>query len=517
MNTFTSAVVLTGVLALGAYGTAASGRSLDAQDVSQGQMRSQLTDRQIQVILTRVRTNAETLLTAIDGTRPRGRVYGTRSRQAGDVAYLVEDLVQASVHMSDHVTRREATRTDLDELLSRADAVEEALTRTPAPAAGQTAWRNIRREIEGLATAYGVTWDWQNPQYPGIPGTGVYQRLTGTYRMDAARSDNPQRVIDTALRSVPAANKARITRQLIQRLDPPDVLAIDRNNRQVTIGSSLGSQVTLDADGQARVEQDAAGRTVTTRATIYGDQLEITTTGAANLDYSVTFEPAAGGQELSVTRRIYNDALAQPVTLRTVYRRTSETPDWTLSERATDDRVNNRSGMLVPNGTVLKATLDQTVNLRTAKDDDRITLIVRNSPRAELEGATIEGYVRTTQSATNENRGVVLLFDQIRLRNGRFSEFDGVIESMTGPNGETIPFDGEQTTAGRDRTQQSIERGAIGAAVGAVIGAIVGGGKGAVIGAVVGGGGAAATVLIGETTRSQLVRGTEVTIRSRAR
>jgi hypothetical protein len=509
MKKLTSAFVLTGLLAFGFAGDALSARVLEPQN----QIQSRLTDRQIQVILSRIRTNAESLRTAIEGTRPRGSIFGSRQRQTGDVAYLVDDLMEATVHLSDHVTRRETTRTDLDDLLGRADALDEALTRNPGSTAAQTAWRNIRRDVESLASAYSVTWDWQNPQYPGIPGTGVYQRLTGTYQLDVARSDNPQRVIDTALRTVPAANRARVTRQLTRRLDPPDTLAIDRNGRQVTIGSSLAEQVTFDADGQVRSESGGAGATLNTRATLYGDRLEVTTTGgAANLDYAVTFEPLAGGRDLQVTRRIYNDALNQPVTLRTVYRRTSETPDWTLMDRA-GTPVTEPSGMLVPDGVRVEASLDQTINLRTARDDDRVSLTVHNAPRAELEGATIEGYVRRS----SDDKGVVFQFDQIRLRNGRFSEFDGVIEQMTGPNGETVPFDGEQATIDKSQTKESIQRGAIGAAVGAILGAIVGGTKGAAIGAVVGGGGAVATVLLGVGGQSQLPRGTQFTIRARAR
>jgi len=527
MKTFASAVVLTGVLAFAFSGDALSARTLVSHTVPQNQIQTRLTDRQIQVILTRIRSNAEAVLTAVDGVRPRGSIFGSRTRQTGDVAYLVDDLVQATVHLSDHVTRRETTRTDVDDLLGRAEALDEVLTRNPGSAASQTAWRNIRRDVESLATAYSINWDWQNPEYPGTPGTGVYERLTGTYQVDTARSDNPQRAIDTALRTVSASNKARVTRQLRRQLDPPNTLAIDRNGRTVIIASSLGPQVTFDADGQTRRESGNGGRALNTRATLFGDRLEITTSGsdtagnsgnsrnsgnANNLDYSVTFEPLAGGRDLQVTRRIYNDGLSQPVTVRTVYRRTSETPDWTMSERGEDMR-DERSDMLVPDGVTLEARLDQTVNLRTARDDDRVTLVVHNASRSELDGATIEGYVRRS----TDDKGVVLQFDQIRLRNGRSSEFDGVIERMIGPNGETVPFDGEQATAG-DQTRQTIERGAIGAAVGAVVGAIVGGGKGAAIGAVLGGGGGAATVLLGnQDGPSQLVRGTEFTIRSRAR
>lgn len=510
MTRLTSAVVLTIMIALGLHAT-----TLTAAEPSetQNQLRSQLTDRQIQVILTRIRTNAESLLRTIDGAPPRGRALGNRARQTEDVAYIVQDLVEASIHMSDHVTRREATRTDMDDLLSRAHAADAALSRTPAPRAGQTAWTNIRRDIDRLASAYSVDWDWQNPQYPGTPGSGVYQRLTGTYQLDQARSDDPQRVIDTALRSVSSANRARARRQLITSLDPPSALAIDRDDRRVTISTSLGPQVTFDADGQARTDPGTADRTLSTRATLYGDQLVIMTTGAANMDYAMTIEPLSGGQDLQITRRIYIDAVTQPVTLRTVYRRTADTADWAINDRPID-RTEASVVNLVADGLTVVARLDRTVNLQTARDDDPITLTVRNAPRPELEGATIEGYVRTTQSANNS--GIVIRFDQIRLRNGQYSDFDGVIEKMVGPNGQAVRYDGEQSTRDDSKTRQAIERGSIGAAVGALMGAILGGGKGAAIGAVVGGGGAAATVLIGgDSDQTQLLRGTEFTIRSR--
>lgn len=487
---------------------------LQWNEQEQTPLRSTLTDRQLQDILTRIRTNADTMRRALGGAPPPGRALGNRVRQNDDLAYLIEDLIGASLHLSDHVTRRQATRTDVDDVMRRAHALDAAVASVGPGPAGRGAWANIRRDIDRLASAYSLDWNWQNPQYPGIPGSGVYQRLTGTYRIDASRSDDPQRVIEAALRSSSASNRARTRRQLVMRLDPPSVIAIDRSDRRVTIASSLAPQVTFDADGQARLDQGPLGRSLTTRATLYGDQLEVTTTGAANLDYAITFEPINGGDELQVTRRIHSDGLSQPVTLRTVYRRTADVPDWTLSER-TDLADDERMTPLVPDGLTLVARLEQTVDLRTARDDDPVTLVVRNAPRPELEGATIDGYVRTTRSGPTT--GVIIRLDQIQLRNGRAGYFDGVIERMAGPNGETVRYDGEQSTLGDGGdTREAIERGAIGAAVGAVMGAILGGGKGAAIGAVVGGGGAAASVLVGDGGQTQLVRGTEFTIRSRA-
>ena len=75
----------------------------------------------------------------------------------------------------------------------------------------------------------------------------------------------------------------------------------------------------------------------------------------------------------------------------------------------------------------------------------------------------------------------------------------------------------QQVGSTRDRQDQAIERGAIGAAIGALIGAVAGGGKGAAIGAAVGGGGGAATVFVDQLNQSTLERGTEFTIRTQQR
>ena len=103
----------------------------------------------------------------------------------------------------------------------------------------------------------------------------------------------------------------------------------------------------------------------------------------------------------------------------------------------------------------------------------------------------------------------------IRLRNGSSYQFDGVIEDIRTPDGETVSVDREGTIDNHDsQTQKAVERGAIGAALGAIIGAVAGGSKGAAIGAVIGAGGGAGTVMFEGRDRLDLPRGTELTITS---
>jgi hypothetical protein len=254
------------------------------------------------------------------------------------------------------------------------------------------------------------------------------------------------------------------------------------------------------------------------RASMSGDRLEITTNGAGADDYRVTFEPIDGGRAMRLTREISAEGLTQPVLVRSEYRRTSERADWNVFNGPRGRDVvgtsgRNAGGGAILDGTTLSATLDAPIDIRSVRENDRVTMTVREAPESRLENAVLEGYV-TRVPAANDRGGVGFAFDRIRLANGRSADLDATVEDVRGPNGESISFDGEQADSD-DQRDDAIQRGAIGAAVGAIIGAIAGGGKGAAIGAVVGAGGGAATVMIDGQRQTELPRGTEFTVRTR--
>jgi hypothetical protein len=133
---------------------------------------------------------------------------------------------------------------------------------------------------------------------------------------------------------------------------------------------------------------------------------------------------------------------------------------------------------------------------------------------SQYEDAVIGGVVTTVNPSGRLSGRSEISFDfqTIRLRDGSNHDFDGMIESVRTPDGGTIRVNDEGTVEQDGRTEEAVQRGAIGAAIGAVIGAIADGGKGAAIGAVIGAGGGAGTVLLGGRDRLDLERGTEVTI-----
>ena len=170
----------------------------------------------------------------------------------------------------------------------------------------------------------------------------------------------------------------------------------------------------------------------------------------------------------------------------------------------------------IPSGTLVTATLDQDLSTKTSREGDRFTMTVREP--SQYEGATIEGTISQTQSSGRVSGRSEMTFnlERIRLRDGRTSNFAGIVEGVrTAEGGGNVRVDNEGAVReGDSQTQRTAERAAIGTAVGALIGAIAGGGKGAAIGAVVGAGGGAGSVYVQGRDELELRSGTEVTIRA---
>ena len=388
------------------------------------------------------------------------------------------------------------------------------------------------------AIRYDWRGDWYNSDTGNDNGNGrgfgrgrgrgaVSNRLTGTYRLNLARSDDAATTARRVTSTLPARDQERLRTSVMRRLEAPESLTIERNGRSMTIASSAAARVTFEVDGREQIEQSRNGRQVRTNATLVGDRLVVTTDGDRSVDYQVTFESLDNGRSLAVTRRITHEDLRQPVVARSVYDRTSDTPQWDSSPRVwrgagstssgQAGQENGFGGFIVPDGTEVVATLNDTLSTRQARDGDRFALTV--SAPAQFAGATIEGSLaRVTRSGQVSGRAdMAFAFDNIRLRNGRVSEFTGTIVSVRTPNNDSVRVDTEgvlQDDTGQ--TGRTATRTGIGAAIGAVIGAIAGGGQGAAIGGAVGAGAGAGSVFVQGRSDLDLASGTEFRIRASA-
>jgi hypothetical protein len=341
-------------------------------------------------------------------------------------------------------------------------------------------------------------------------------RLSGTWRLNAGRSDDASVVAERATRNLNVNDRQRAQESLLRRLGAPSALAIDRHGRSVTMASSRGPQVTFEANGIETSETLRNGRQRRTRATLSGDRLTVRTMGDRGSDYQVVFELLEGGRGLRVTRSLYTERLNREVVARSVYDRISDVAQLDL-DRDPPDASPAGGGFIVSDGVLLTARLNQQLSTKYVREGDRFTLNVMEP--GQFRGAVIEGVVaRSDRSGRVSGRaGITLDFETIRMRDGRAYDFAGTIETAALPNGENVRVDREGNVKEDDsQSSRTVSRSAVGGAIGALIGAIAGGGKGAAIGAAVGVGAGAGSVFIEGRDDLDLPSGTEISIRASA-
>lgn len=372
-----------------------------------------------------------------------------------------------------------------------------------------------------------IKYDWRGDWYAGAGDRTSTNRLTGTYRLNQSRSDNPTTTADRVTRNLPSGEQQRLRDAVTRRLESPDTLAIERNGNTITLASSQARAVTFQADGREQAEQSRNNRQMRTKATLSGDRLVVSTQGDRSLDYQVTFESIDNGRSLRVTRRVTQEDLRDAVVAQTLYDKTSSTPQFDLYSGGRygggqydgeefPSTSTPSTNYLVAEGTEVVAVLNENLSTKQARDGDRVTLTVRSPSR--YTDAIIEGALtRVARSGQLSGRAEMSFdFDTIRLRTGRAYNFAGYIESVKLTNDETVRVDNEGRIQDESsQTGRTVASTGIGAAIGAVIGAIAGGGKAAAIGAAVGAGAGAGSVFIQGRNDLDLMNGAEFKIRAR--
>ena len=169
--------------------------------------------------------------------------------------------------------------------------------------------------------------------------------LTGVYRIDIPASDKLYSVVAGASSKVPFGEQQRFFIDLAVRLTPPDLLAIEQQGRRISLGSSRAPRMTFLADGVTQTTRAADGHAIRVKFSIENERLVFTSTGRADDNFTIIFEPLENGKRLRVVRTLTAEALDQPLVIRTVYNRISDVADWELygeSQLATAPSTNTQ-------------------------------------------------------------------------------------------------------------------------------------------------------------------------------
>ncbi|MBC7898917.1 MAG: TrbI/VirB10 family protein [Saprospiraceae bacterium] len=466
-------------------------------------------------------------------------------RDTGTISADLRDFQEKVNAFDENLMAKRENRDDVSGLLRSAQVVDQFLISNPQNGKLQTDWTAIRTLLDRLANSYGVSPDWNagnNSSYPNTGrDTGTYPApgrstnfnsgLTGTYRLDAAKSENTADIIANSK----VGNAQR--QDLESKLEAPEQIALDVRGNQVTLASSKAAPITIIADGREKTE-NAGGRTIRVRATLRGEELTLSSLGGET-DYTITFAPTDSGRTMKVTRRITTEYLTETVFADSVYNKTdvvaglgiepntggnasdigtysSNDPADKIGTYGSTPSINTpRIGeFTVPNGTIVTAVLENEINTKVSQNNDRFRMTVQSPD--EYRGAVIEGYLsgvgRSGRISGSSN--LTFNFERITMRDGKAYDFAGSLQGIKDQYGKTVKVDTEGTVRGDSQTKETVKRGGIGGAAGAIIGAIAGGAKGAAIGAIIGGGAGAGSVIYQGRDDVQLLKGSTITVQS---
>jgi hypothetical protein len=482
------------------------------------------------------------------------RASSNRNDEYEITGYL-DELQRDLNDFQDKFNRRGESSDDARQVLNSAKDINDFVTRRRLSSRVQADWTSMRTLFNQFASYYGLTpfWNSPNSQYPSsrVPddnrypdhnrypqGSAFSPGLTGTYQLDAARSENARDIAARATIGGNAQSREESMRDLEEKLEAPTMLALEVQGNQITLNSTLGEKVTFTADGRDRTETLPDGRTMRLRTTLRGQELTISSLGGDN-DYTVTFTSIDNGRGLKVTRRITTDYLRQTVFAESFYNKTDSAARMDIFDNPnydpnndTDANTGNYPGtypntgqqptiragrtgqFIVPNGTMITGVLENLVSTKVSHNNDRFRLTV-TAPN-QFRGAVLEGYLSgINRSGKITGRSELTFnFETIRLTDGNTYDFAGYLQSVRDAQGRTVKVDTEGSAQGDNQTRETAKRGGIGAGIGAIIGAIAGGGKGAAIGAIIGGSAGAGSVYVQGREDLELQAGSSITVQA---
>ncbi len=116
-------------------------------------------DRQVLSVLTRIETNTDIYKQQVSNGLRRGTLSSGDSEEAFN--NYIADFESATQSLSQNFDARNSARTDVEDLLNRANDINQFMQRNRLTAAQRT-WTTIRTDLSTLATYYNVRWNWNN-------------------------------------------------------------------------------------------------------------------------------------------------------------------------------------------------------------------------------------------------------------------------------------------------------------------------------------------------------------------
>src|ERR1043165_9735534 len=120
-----------------------------------------VTARQVSVILQRLEQSSNRFRNSLNLALVNGHIDETRPQN--DINSFEPAFSSALDQFKDRFTRRQAVAADVQDVLHKASIVNGFMTRNRLNVQVQNHWTSVRTDLNALASAYGISWQWNQP------------------------------------------------------------------------------------------------------------------------------------------------------------------------------------------------------------------------------------------------------------------------------------------------------------------------------------------------------------------
>ena len=132
-----------------------------------------LSDKEVEKILRRIETQANSFRRSLDAALDRSRFNGTNRED--DINAFIKGFDEQTKQLHDRFDDHKSVAADVESVLNRAADIDQFMRRQPLSERAQNDWSAVRASLDELAAAYNVTWRWE-----GVAVLSPTTVITGT-------------------------------------------------------------------------------------------------------------------------------------------------------------------------------------------------------------------------------------------------------------------------------------------------------------------------------------------------
>jgi DNA anti-recombination protein RmuC len=110
----------------------------------------------VRQLITRIENRASNLRNNLDTSINRGRTYDSKTQQ--ELNRAATDFQNAIIQLRSNFDRRQASTSDVQDVLNRATQIDNLMTRAQVNTRTQDNWANLRTDLSELARTFSLSW-----------------------------------------------------------------------------------------------------------------------------------------------------------------------------------------------------------------------------------------------------------------------------------------------------------------------------------------------------------------------